>query len=653
MKDGFYLSVYLYFDKLSNIIDFTHRHDQNISLWYKESSKIKLVHYWELERVTGYKQHHVPFRDIGDCKKVINHLLKQYNLSIKDIIEIWGTPGLDSCDDYHSLQDYPYLPFHSIAHLFSAILLDTNKFYNDTIIGLTLDGGPDRMIDHDRIFENDFVGCVVNKGNIKIFPIDSPGKFWFHTSNHYKMREGSLMALGSASKSMLLNIDIEDLFNNTEKYYEAAKNYLDNIKLKIDKLDIKSEGILFNEIDKRFTFEENKISMYVKVLQKVSIKMIEKILEKIFDEYNITPKQSHIALVGGYALNCPTNSHLMHKYKFKSFIAPPCVNDSGMSLGIALYGFYKKMNKIDFVMQHAYYGDKDDNLNILNSNEYSMFIKNLNPLNEEQFIKDIMHCPIVWFNGSAEIGPRALGHRSILADPRSEKSKEYINTLKQREWWRPIAPIVLEENVNEWFENAYTSPFMLHTFKVKKEKLEFIPAITHLDNTARVQTLTEEDDALLYKIIKIFKNFTKIPLLANSSLNDKGEPIINTIEETLNFALRKKINIIYINGCRVELTNHNQYHLTEPLKRQINVKNYNNNERKLLLESLNPHKLPAEYLRVYCRLPLLKSQYDLRNKQEAKNFSMLAQTILDNQWRANGRSVHNNYLKSYYKYNQT
>ena len=283
MKDGFYLSVYLYFDKLSNIIDFTHRHDQNISLWYKESSKIKLVHYWELERVTGYKQHHVPFRDIGDCKKVINHLLKQYNLSIKDIIEIWGTPGLDSCDDYHSLQDYPYLPFHSIAHLFSAILLDTNKFYNDTIIGLTLDGGPDRMIDHDRIFENDFVGCVVNKGNIKIFPIDSPGKFWFHTSNHYKMREGSLMALGSASKSMLLNIDIEDLFNNTEKYYEAAKNYLDNIKLKIDKLDIKSEGILFNEIDKRFTFEENKISMYVKVLQKVSIKMIEKILEKILN----------------------------------------------------------------------------------------------------------------------------------------------------------------------------------------------------------------------------------------------------------------------------------------------------------------------------------------------------------------------------------
>ena len=192
---------------------------------------------------------------------------------------------------------------------------------------------------------------------------------------------------------------------------------------------------------------------------------------------------------------------------------------------------------------------------------------------------------------------------------------------------------------------------MLHTFRVREQKLTLIPAVLHLDNTARVQTINNQSNALLYTLIKVFKKITKIPLLANSSLNDKGEPIINTIEETLNFALRKSIEVIYINGQRIELINHDKYNIKEPLARRINLEKYDDKQKELILENLNPHGVLEKYLKVYCRLPLLKNKYNIKNKSDAVAFSKVAQVILDNQWKANGRSVHNNYLKSYYDCN--
>lgn len=178
---------------------------------------------------------------------------------------------------------------------------------------------------------------------------------------------------------------------------------------------------------------------------------MEKNIEKIINKYNIDPSNTYLAISGGYGLNCPTNSHLMHKYKFKGLIAPPCINDSGLSLGIALYSFYKKLGKekFEFKFENAYYGDED--LSFYETMErYKNFVSNISSIDSDTVVDDIVNNPIIWFDGRAEVGPRALGRRSILADARSKDSKDKLYKIKQRQWRRPIAPIILEEEVSNW-----------------------------------------------------------------------------------------------------------------------------------------------------------------------------------------------------------
>lgn len=647
MRDGYYLSTYLHIDKLSAAMGWQHRHDQNFSLWHKVGNQVELIHHWDLERNSGIKHHANSFGSIEEARNAINSLLSVHKLSLEDMQEVWGTPGLDTCEDYHSLTQYPTIPYHNIAHLFSALFCDSEKFYKDQIIGLAIDGAPDRVIDGSIQFLTEYAGCYVNQGKIEIFPVCSPGILWYQAHNLYNLREGTLMALGSASESYLLDVDIAPLLQQDDSY-SAIKAYLSEIKSKLDNLDFKDEGRVFNKFDPRFSFEENKTSMYVKVLQAISIAMVEKTIDALLSKYNLTPENTCLALAGGYALNCPTNSHLMKKYKFKAFMAPPCVNDSGLSLGMGLYAFYKKMGFLKFSLSHAYYGDEDNNLEILESS-YAPYVESSQALNPEQFVKDIIEHPVVWFNGCAEIGPRALGNRSILGDSRSKESKKILNIIKQREWWRPVAPIVLEEDVSDWYLDSYPSPFMLHTFQVREEKLSLIPTVTHLDGSARVQTLKEEENSLLYKCIQAFKKATGVPIIANTSLNDKGEPIINKIEEVLNFALRKGIQVVYLNGKRVKLFNHHKYYLNTPFKRTSFFRS-TKVEQEESYKQENPHNIPWAHLSIYCRLDLLRTHYDIKDYTQAMDFYNIAQFLLDNRWRADGRPIHNYYLKFYEQY---
>jgi carbamoyltransferase len=566
MRDGYYLSSYLHIDELSLLQGWSHRHDQNMSLWQKKGEEIFLVHYWDLERNSGEKHHGNSFYSIDEARLAINSLLSSHHLTLDDMQEVWGTPGLDTCQDYHSLKEFPDIPYHCVAHLFSALLMDSQKFHQERIIGLAMDGGPDRVVDGHKVLQTEYAGCVSYKGHVEIFPVYSPGILWYHAHNMYKMREGTLMALGSASTSHLLNIEVSSLLQGSGDPFNHLKTYLEDLKEKLDVLEFKDEGVLFDKLDPCFSFEENKISMFVKVLQDLSTKMVEQTLDQIITHYQLDPQNCHLAMAGGYALNCPTNSYLMKKYRFKSFMAPPCVNDSGISMGIALYAFYKKIPNLKFSLKHAYYGDEDKSMGDLESPLYAPYIKSVEDMVPAVFVKDLINHPLVWFKGKAEIGPRALGNRSILGDPRSKEAKKILNTIKQREWWRPVAPIILAEDVAQWYEDAcYPSPFMLHTFQVQKEKVGLIPAVTHLDNSARVQTLTAEENPELYNCIREFKKETGVPIVANTSLNDKGEPIINTIKEALNFALRKHFPVIYLNNKKITLHNHEKYFNNTPL----------------------------------------------------------------------------------------
>jgi len=626
MKDGFYLSAYIDIDETAHLTRLKVRHDQNISLWEKKGDKIRLVHYWELERLTGFKRHNVSFYSVEQALRLIDDLLIQHQLSFQDIIQVWGTPKLPNYVMSIPEHELNGLSYHSAAHLFSALFFDTDIFYSDNILALAVDGGPDRVVDTNALEKNYYSGCVSIKGKIDMFPVSSPGLIWVYLRKKYfNLREGTLMALAQASKSELYRPEEEALRLEKQDDWSKIVKYVDKLVEDAMKLTKKDTGILFSGFDDRFTEEENKISMVMKEIQTMSYKIMEKNITDIVQKFKLRTEDFYLALSGGYALNCPTNSKLMEKFRFKGFIAPPNVNDAGLSLGIALLSFYKQMDHFNFNMRHAYYGDKDTDLNgILENSKYQKHIYSVNDLELCQVVADIRHSPIIWFYGGAEVGPRALGNRSILADPTTQDSKDRLNNVKQRQWWRPVAPIVLEEDIQEWFEESYPSPFMLQTFRIKEDKIQKVPAIAHLDNSARIQTLNENDHPVLYQVVKAFKDATGIPIVCNTSLNDRDEPIINTIEETLNFALRKQFDVAYINGTRISLKNHNEFEESRPCLRPFHSFCLSKEETDRRLKELNPYCVPNEILAFYYNNPYLKRKYSLLKKDDVRAITLYA-----------------------------
>lgn len=620
MKNGYYLSTYICINKLGYLENIEIRHDQNLSLWKKHEDKIELIHYWELERITGEKQHNIPFYDVNQARKLLNKLLAEYSLTLDDIEEIWGTPELDNVKDYHSLNDYNEISYHSICHLFSSLLSNTNTFKRNNILSFAVDGAPDNIVDHNIEDKNYYCGSYSINGKIlDIFPVYSPGVLWGYARDYLGKREGTLMALATACKAQLKDYklkkiwvkdrsDVYDTISELQCFFEYVEN-----------LSLKDEGLYFLDFDKRFTLEENKISMIMKVIQEYSNKIMERNIQEAVERFNIIPSKTILCLSGGYSLNCPTNSFLMSKYNFSDFLSLPCVNDSGLSLGVALYSFFKKTgNDFQFEFKTPFIGNKDLKLKVF-LEKYKNYIHNTTNLDFNQVIYDIKKHPIVWYQNRSEIGPRALGNRSIIADPTNIESKTILNKIKKREWWRPVAPIIMQEFTKEWFNEPFLSPYMLHTFSLRKNLSTKVPSISHLDNTARVQTLKRNENETIYKILSHFQMMENIPILCNTSLNDKGEPIIDTIDEVFNFALRKGFPIIYINHNRITLKNHSQYPINGPLERTNDFKNYlSYNEKKKELKQLNPYNIQGDLLRVYIQNPNIQKSINLSNKQDVK-----------------------------------
>ena len=156
---------------------------------------------------------------------------------------------------------------------------------------------------------------------------------------------------------------------------------------------------------------------------------------------------------------------------------------------------------------------------------------------------------VALFQGLGEIGPRALGNRSILFDPRNKNGKAIVNRFKKRENYRPFAGTVLLEHAKDWFDmgNIEESPYMLYSLPVKEDKIDLIPAIVHVDKTCRVQTVTEQQNKFFYDLIKAFYEKTKVPILLNTSLNLAGDPLVNTYDEAMETIEQAGIKYLYVN----------------------------------------------------------------------------------------------------------
>lgn len=274
------------------------------------------------------------------------------------------------------------------------------------------------------------------------------------------------------------------------------------------------------------------------------------LLNELYELYKL-PK---LCMAGGVALNCVVNGKIFKKTPFEELYVQPASHDGGTSLGAAYYVYHQILGKPrKFVMRHVYWGPEFSEQEIVKSLKIrgekleSCKVERLESEDElcKKVARYIAEGRIVgWFQGKAEWGPRALGNRSIIVDPRKKEMKDILNQrIKHREPFRPFAPSILEKAVQDYFEETYPSPFMTMTYKVKPEKRQVIPAVTHVDGTGRLQTVNKEENPLYWKLIKEFEKITGIPVLLNTSFNE-NEPIVCTPDEALDCFLRTKMDML-------------------------------------------------------------------------------------------------------------
>lgn len=266
-------------------------------------------------------------------------------------------------------------------------------------------------------------------------------------------------------------------------------------------------------------------------------KIVEEVIILMCRDLHRETGEKALCLAGGVALNCLANQKILEETPFREIFVQPAAGDSGGALGAALYvqnGLKKQPRSL---MKHAYlgpaFGEKEIQWAIEKSGLPFRRLEKNELITQTAAAIDQGKI-IAWFQGELEFGPRALGHRSILANPCRADSKEQLNSrIKDREPFQPFAPIVIAEKAKDYFELTQDSPFMLLAPRVRQEARRALPAITHFDGTARVQTVTREANPLVHELLLEFERLAGYPVLVNTSFNGRGEPIVCTPDEAI------------------------------------------------------------------------------------------------------------------------
>jgi carbamoyltransferase len=260
-----------------------------------------------------------------------------------------------------------------------------------------------------------------------------------------------------------------------------------------------------------------------------------------------------LALAGGCAMNSVANGKVRRNTPFRRVYVQSAAGDAGGAIGSAFAVWHKLGGKRNFVMDHAYWGpafNATEIQRVLNAHGFDIAAANcrVEDIGDESALcrrtaEAIAKGQVIgWFQGRMEWGPRALGNRSILCDPRRPDMKATLNAkIKRRESFRPFAPSVMEEAVAEWFEEDDSVPFMMQVFQVREEKRKLIPAVTHVDGSGRLQTVTSSTNPRYHKLIESFRDLTGIPMVLNTSFNE-NEPVVCKPEEALDCFLRTKMD---------------------------------------------------------------------------------------------------------------
>ncbi len=266
-------------------------------------------------------------------------------------------------------------------------------------------------------------------------------------------------------------------------------------------------------------------------------------------------RMKSVCLAGGVAFNCVANGKILSQTPFENVYVHPAAGDAGLAVGAALYLWHQVFGMPrSFVMEHAYWGpgfSTEETRKAIETAKLSNGGYAIRQMEEEKLLEQTANIIgegkiLGWFQGRAEWGPRALGNRSIVADPRRPEMKEILNRrIKHREIFRPFAPSILAEASGEWFEKSHPSPFMTMAYAVKPGKRDKIPAPTHVDGTGRLQTVTKTANPRYWKLIKEVERQTGVPVVLNTSFND-NEPIVCKPQEAIDCFLRTQMDALVL-----------------------------------------------------------------------------------------------------------
>jgi carbamoyltransferase len=354
----------------------------------------------------------------------------------------------------------------------------------------------------------------------------------------------------------VLQFTDDGLFRLNLKYFRSAKSGV----ISYGENHIPQVAPLYSEyMEEKFGAarkKEEPLSQYHKDMAASVQRITEELSFHILTALQKRTGLQKVCVAGGVAQNSVANGKITRSTPFKEVYIPSAGHDAGISMGAALYVYNHVLEQPRAAaIWSAYTGSRFTN------DEIEQYLRSRNIqytryTDEELFNKvadQLVNAGVVgWFNGRAEFGPRALGARSIIADPRRSDAKDLLNAkIKRRESFRPFAPSILKEYVHEYFEVVDEVPFMEKVFPIKKEKQSVIPAVTHADGTGRLQTVDEKVTPRYYQLIEAFRKKTGVPILLNTSFNE-NEPIVNSPQDALECYLRTNMDMLVLENCVVE-----------------------------------------------------------------------------------------------------
>ncbi|MBI4242908.1 MAG: carbamoyltransferase [Planctomycetes bacterium] len=373
--------------------------------------------------------------------------------------------------------------------------------------------------------------------------------------------EGKVMALASYGQPSLLDkmnlichLDNDNLFKMNLDFF---RHHSEGVSMTWGK-EKPSIGRLYNEnLVKLFNTERQKGSPIEQIHKDIASSLqvnLENIAVSLIKNLKSQFNASNLCMAGGVCYNCVMNGQILKKVDFDNVFIQAASGDSGTSLGSALFLYHQILNKPrTFTMEHAYYGPSFSDNEIENTlRKHDLkFRKSHNIAKEtaEQIAKSKI---VGWFQGRMEVGPRALGNRSIVANPKDPSMKDILNNrIKHREPFRPFAPSILLEHRNTFMEMGFKSPFMITIDWIKREKQHEIPSAVHIDGTCRLQTVNSQANPIYWNLINEFHKISGVPIVLNTSFNE-DEPIVCTPDNAINCFIKTKMDILSIGSFIVE-----------------------------------------------------------------------------------------------------